>query len=42
MDRPPKVYTPSNFLDKEKVFYDIGRRNDLILGKSKPSPRGMF
>ncbi len=42
MDRPPKVYTPSNYLDKDAVFYDIGRRNDIILGKSKPSPRGMF
>ena len=42
MSRPPKVYTPSNYLDKDKVLYDIGVRNDIILGKNKPSPRGMF
>ncbi len=41
MARPPKVYSPSNYLDKDAVFYDISRRNNIILGRSSKMGRGM-
>ena len=41
MSRPKAEYSPSKYLDKDKIFYDIQIRNNIILNNQPQQPNNM-